>query len=523
MQIFEEMDYTKLPRYFIYKDRKDLDEFPVCSHFDYLTLEEYFLDELEQRPFIKESYDAPELILGIFNNARYITTLICMEKHPNHYLRRYLKLAGSDNRDITVANHVMPATMALVRNYLYHYMSYKGSKIVEDITNNFNTEAWKEHTCGGYDDFFKLANEYIVEHPGWLSDQNFEPRDIREVIDDTLTTVRDISENIDYILASLEKSVAIFDEEIAPLNAMYKKVESWFPSGLDDNLHKELALGKIETRLKKLDPNNAFEFFNIMNDMEKSLYNGTPVPSKTKDEIDKYMKKTLGVGIDEIEAASIANQDDSEIKELKARIAELEEENKQLKEQSIQSAVSADNEDVEKLKKDVEHYKSMSETCQDIIKRYKDELGPVEELDDWKEQLSIKERIIFFQALTGCSLKGVDKKVKHASQLAKAKLIARFSGNNPSKIRSGISKLYKEIEEFETKKRAKFSKGTIDAAMNVLNYLHQAVEGATIGNKPHQCLIAMQTIDQIYDLKINRATPPPNDDDFLIEREPQDK
>ena len=522
----KDMDYTKLPRILIYKDRKDLDDFPVNSKFDYQFMEEAFLKLLESRPFIKESYEAAEMILNIFNNARYITTLICLENHPNHYLRKYLRLAGCDDRNITIANHAMPATMALVKNYLCHYMPnlYNNSKIVEDITENFNTEAWKEHAYGGYDDFNKLviANDFIPS--GWLSDPNFEPRDIREVIDDPLTTVRVISENIDYILESLKKSVGIFDEEIAPLNAMYKKVESWFPSGMDDNLNKELALGKIEKRLKKLDPNNAYEFFNIMNDMEKSLYNGTPVPSKTKDDIDKYLKKTLGVGMDEIEAASVAaNQDDKDTEELKARIAELEEENRQLKELSKQPVISAGNEDVEKLKSDLEHYQSMYETCYEQVKRYEEELGPVEELDDWKEQLSIKERIIFFQALTGCSLKGVDKKVKQASQLAKAKLIARFSGNCPSKIRSVINQLYKEIEEVETQKRKDFSQGTKAAALNVYNFLHLAVEGTTIGSKPPRCQIAMQNIDQTYHLNIDRAVAPPKDDNFLIDQEPQDK
>lgn len=254
-----------------------------------------------------------------------------------------------------------------------------------------------------------------------------------------------------------------------------------------------------------------------MNDMEKSLYNGTPLPSKTKDEIDKYLKKTLGVGMDEIEATSISNQDDDETEELKARIAELEEENKQLKEQSKQPVISAENEDVEKLKSDLEHYRSISETYQDIIKRYEDELGPHEKLDDWKEQLSIKERIILFQALTGCSLKGADKKVKQASQLAKAKFIARFSGNNPNKIRSGISLLYSEIEEVESKKIGDFSKGTKAAALNVYNFLHLAVEGTTIGSKPNRCQIAMQTIDQTYHLNIDRSVAPPKDESFLIE------
>ena len=518
------MDYTKLPRHLLYKDRKDIDDFPVSSKFDYQFMEEVYLEALEQRPFIKDSYDAPEMILQIFNNARYITTLICLEKHPNHYLRKYLEKAGSNDRSITIANHLMPATMALVKNYLCQYMPnyYVGSKIVEDITNNFASEAWKTMTHGGQDDFYKLVIDNSVDHPGWLSDPNFEPRDIREIVNDPLVTVRDISKNIDYILDSLQKCVSIFDEEIAPLNTMYKKVEAWFPSGLDDNMYKELALGKIETRLKNLDPNNAYEFFNLMNDMEKSFHEGQEVSPSTQKDISNYLKKTVGLSLEEIETATQSEQTDDEIEKLNSRIAELEEENKRLSEQHNNPIVATDDKAVEKLKEDLEYYKSLSETCQAQVERYEKELGPIDKLNNWKEQLTIKERIILFQALTGCSLKGVDKKVKHASQLAKAKFIARFSGNNPSKIRSGINLLNSEIEEVETK-NGKFSQGTIDAARNVYNYLHLAVEGATIGSKPHRCQIAMQTIDQTYHLKIDRAIAPPNDDDFLLEREPQDK
>lgn len=307
------MDYTKVPRALIYKDRTDIDEFPVIERFDPPQMEARFLDALEERPFIKESYDAPELILQIFNNARYITTLICLENHPNHYLHKYLAIAGSNSRNITIVNHVVPATMALVRNYLCNYFTvYIGSKIVEEITNHFNTDAWKKDTIGGQDDFYKLLVGYSLDneivdpssvHPLWISDEDFKPRDIKETIKDPLFTARDISENIDYILDTLQNSVEIFDEEIEPLNIMYKKVESWFPSGIDDNLNKELALGKIDTRLKKLDPNNAYEFFNIMNDIEKELYYGQGRSSATKEKISKYLKKTLGFDLEEIEAA----------------------------------------------------------------------------------------------------------------------------------------------------------------------------------------------------------------------------
>lgn len=366
------MDYTKLPRHLIYKDRKDIDDFPISMKFGFPSMEGNYLEVLEQRPFIKESYEAPELILKIFNNARYITTLICLENHPNHYFRKYLRIAGSEDRSITIANHAVPATMALVKNYLCQYMPnlYRDSKIVEEITNNFNTESWKEMTHGGQDDFYKLVIEDSFNNPGWTTDTHFEPRDIREVIDNPLTTIRDISENIDYIMESLEKSVEIYDEEIAPLNAMYKKIESWFPTDLDNNLHKELALGKIEKRLKKLDPNNAFDFFNIMNKMEESLYNGTPVSPKTKEEINIYMKKTLGLSMDEIETALQSNQIDNENNK-DSQIADLKAENDNLKEQLAQQ--QEPNKDFEEQAKTIQKLSENSASNQECDNKSKSE------------------------------------------------------------------------------------------------------------------------------------------------------
>lgn len=394
------MDYTQVPRALIYKDRDDLDNFPVIERFDPPQMEARFLDALEQRPFIKKSYDAPELILQIFNNARYITTLILLENHPNHYLHKYLAIAGSNNRNITIANHVVPATMALVRNYLCNYFTeYIGSKIVEEITNHFNTDAWKDDTIGGQDDFNKLLigysiNNEIVDpssvHPLWISDDDFRPRDIKEIINDPLFTARDISENIDYILNTLQNSVEIFDEEIEPLNNMYKKVESWFPSSIDDNLNKELALSKIKIRLKKLDPNNAYEFFNIMNNMEKSLHNGTPISSKSKEEIDKYMKETLGVGIDEIEAAIAANQDDTE-NSPKACISELEEQDRKPKEHS--PAISADNEVAEKINSFEKQLAKEKEKNEELEKEVKNLKNQLKEVNTIPESITAQQRV----------------------------------------------------------------------------------------------------------------------------------
>lgn len=208
------------------------------------------------------------------------------------------------------------------------------------------------------------------------------------------------------------------------------------------------------------------------------------------------------------------------IEELKSRIKELEEDNRRLAEQHNNPIVATDDENVKKLKEDLEYYKSIYETCHAQVERYEKELGPVEELDDWKEQLTIKERIIFFSAVTDCNLKpNKEKKIKQASQLAKAKLIARFSGGNAQKIRSGINLLNKEIEEVDNKKRNSFNDSTKKAAMNVYNFLHYAVEGVTIGNKSYMCRQAMENIDKTYDLKIKSYNSPPKDDDFLLEQE----
>lgn len=135
------MDYTTVYRPLIYKDREDIDDFPVDETDDtnYLTMESVFMNKLEERPFIKDSYNAPELLLMIFNNARYITTLIFSENHPQHYLRKYLRIAENNSRDTVFCNHAMPATMALVVNYLLHYHGelFYGSKIVKAIIDNF--------------------------------------------------------------------------------------------------------------------------------------------------------------------------------------------------------------------------------------------------------------------------------------------------------------------------------------------------------------------------------------------------
>ena len=175
-------------------------------------------------------------------------------------------------------------------------------------------------------------------------------------------------------------------------------------------------------------------------------------------------------------------------------------------------------------KKEAEHYKSLYEVAYKQVKRYEEEFVPLEEMDkfDWHEQFSIKERIIFFQALTGCNLN--EKEKKYANQTQKALLIARFSGNDSNKIRSVINEMSGEIDAVEKGELQEFSEGIRTAALNVYNFLHKAVKGDTLGSKPFQCKQAMENIDKIYHLKLEdkRHLPPPRDNNFLVESKPEE-
>lgn len=201
------MDYTTVFRPLIYKDREDIDDFPVdeTDDTDFITMESVFMERLEARRFIKESFDAPEIILRIFNNARYITTLIFSENHPQHYLHKYLKIAENDSRDIIMCNHAMPATMALVVNYLLHYLGelFYGSKIVKAIIENFND--WDTKGASeGKRDFYDLLIDRTSEtdkYPRWATDDGeFQRRDIKEVINDTDIDSYEIIGDLDYII-----------------------------------------------------------------------------------------------------------------------------------------------------------------------------------------------------------------------------------------------------------------------------------------------------------------------------------
>ena len=252
------MDYTTVFRPLIYKDRENIDDFPVDETDDdkYLTMESVFMEKLEERSFIKESYNAPELILMIFNNARYISTLIWSENHPQHYLHKYLRIAENGSQDILLCNHAMPATMALVVNYLLHYNAeiFTNSKIVRAIIKNF--EDWDvKGASEGKQDFYDLLIERpsaAKKYPRWaIDDGEFPRRDIRDVLNDIDIDPYEIIGGIDYII---EETLGMFsgDPECPQiLRAVITLIENFKRTEIITETTREM-LDKAYHKLEKL-------------------------------------------------------------------------------------------------------------------------------------------------------------------------------------------------------------------------------------------------------------------------------
>lgn len=109
------MDYTKVPRELIWKDKADLDNFKVDIPG---SLDALMYNKIANS-WICKIDGANEYVLSIFNNAYYITTLIQMEKRPELYLRRYLNIAESaGGGNNSYGGYFGEMTMALVYNYL---------------------------------------------------------------------------------------------------------------------------------------------------------------------------------------------------------------------------------------------------------------------------------------------------------------------------------------------------------------------------------------------------------------------
>ena len=218
------MDYTKVPRELIYRDRNDVLDFDVQ---DTLSHEYIYLQKLMDRPFMKTD-ESSHYALRIFNNAHYICTLILMTPIPKLFLYQYFKIAKDNNpRSIEWANHVMPATMAFVYNLLrYNRSFFPEHPFMKAIWDSFLD--WDiKGAPQGKADFYEL----IVD---WQRPENFplDPLAPRFIID-ALATEDPIFivHGIEYVLSAI------------------KNLEDW-PEG---SIYKKKSIGLVLSKLRQFE------------------------------------------------------------------------------------------------------------------------------------------------------------------------------------------------------------------------------------------------------------------------------
>ena len=171
------MDYTKLPRSLIYKERKSLKDFGV--HIEG-TLNHYLFMRMARMTLLRTG-DSEQIALQCLNNAYYICTLILLDEFP------YLKMDKYEEKllkeTIPFPNDVYQASMALVCVLLAAYDDkYKKEDniLIENIYHWTSSNKWTGSLS--HNSFVNIIKECRPDGFS-LSQVDLAPRDIIEVIE----------------------------------------------------------------------------------------------------------------------------------------------------------------------------------------------------------------------------------------------------------------------------------------------------------------------------------------------------
>ena len=132
------MDYTKLPRKLIYRDRKELEEFGVQNA---ESLEGRMFMEIYQMGLVGRRHDSERWLLNLFNDAYYILTIVLLEKLPYLRMTQILKIARTwddgldDNKKATV---VMSMVLRLLDNCILNDQLEEFYRQVTDIVERYD-------------------------------------------------------------------------------------------------------------------------------------------------------------------------------------------------------------------------------------------------------------------------------------------------------------------------------------------------------------------------------------------------
>lgn len=297
------IDYTKLPREKVYRNRCCLDDFDIKNQ---KSIERWMIACIYDSEII-ELDDAEKYILEIFNAAHYIATVLLSQQKPIMNLAWCIKVAKGIGTDLEPVNEsasklFVAITLAMVTNYLKICDSKyrrEGDMFVGRI------ELWINKNYDFHSEglrLFRNAMKYIPEEviigsSDFMSRDDFKPLtsvSTEEASSDDNVTQRDDEEKCSRI-QELEKEIQELKETIREYQArvkwMSQKKEK--RAGIQLGLTPEqcIIFGNYITKKLKLSCSNKKDFAPMLNALfgwgTKSLSNKM---SNTEDEEDeKYV------------------------------------------------------------------------------------------------------------------------------------------------------------------------------------------------------------------------------------------
>lgn len=429
------MDYTKVPRALIYKDRDDLKDFGVQTPG---TMNNLLFKRLKQNVLMSVS-GAREVALRCYNNAYYVCTLILLESKdfPELRISDYVDKILEIEKDKKYTDEVCLASMAMASLLLaaYDEEKYGGeSDIWENIYHRCTHFQWYNSSATAIFHHM-MSGEYRITTP--LTSTLFAPRDIVEAIEEVGKNKPYLLEHcVEYICERLactddsQRRMYGADLAIARLNELiqhtYKdwgydpKTDSFEPEelelfGIDDPIYEKSfwkAVNSIKKYIEYIKKNYPTKDVNDSQDSKEKAAESHQAPEveelqATIKELESKLK----------EANNIKEQQTTRIKELEVEVEGLKEENATLKEQLAPFLEFASENGEDNL------------TC--------------------KEKFTLRERIVFFATVLSLEF---DKKYTVFSNFAT--FISELC-NDQKNISPFISKMKKPEEAAANAKAAK--------------------------------------------------------------------
>ncbi len=327
------MDYTKISRYLIYQDKKDIEYFVDNEE----SLDNLMIQNIEDTAFVHLP-GAPEYVLEIYNTAYYITTLILLEKRPILHLSSYFNIAGhiaaAPGHQNSFHKLFECISMAMICNYL---QVLQPKQLDYDVFYSNIIDYFRRYDSTYTEHFFHILLDEMTVHDYVVYPDRFLPRPIIDALKES--SKEDIINNIDYIKTRIMELEDGSRELAAKL--VFDKIDLWIKN--NDSIPLSTEERKVIVEMKELFDNDSKI---TSEEFEKKMDDYMVRHIITKEDIDQAISDDNNNSTtDEKRSESNAS--------LEARIKELVKENERLKEQLTQKPTAVENtEAMDSLKKE---------------------------------------------------------------------------------------------------------------------------------------------------------------------------